>query len=316
MSNESRLMIELEKKFGKAKISGNGWIRIPCPTCSVHNRNKMKRYLNASCNTSKCFICGVDMDVQDLVGGNYMPSYDPNEIRKPIEKKIDPRSLELPCYDYIPINELPFDHPAIKFLHKDFLYDLDSYWENYRMMWIPTESGKVFRSIAPYTTSSERIVFPVFFQGKMIGWQMRSIPGTFYGDRKDVIRYYHLFDKGSHLYNYDRAKQYDEVVVVEGVKKALKFPNGVATWGAGISPQQLKLIQEWPKIVMMLDGEDHNNTQARAKGFVENFKFAGKTAINIDLRKYGGPTITSPDEVDSATLKDIVKEEWHVQYGI
>ena len=313
MSNESKLIAELTKRYGPVKTTGNGWIRIQCPTCAEKNRRKYKRYVSATSRFSNCFICSRSMEVQDLLGGHYMPSFDSNEVRKPIEKKVDPRAFELPCHKYIPINELPVDHPAVQFLHKDFLYDLDDYWNYYGIMWVPADQGKVFKSTPPYTTSAERIVFPVYFQQKLVGWQMRSIPGTFYGDRKDVIRYYHLFDKGSYVYNYDRAKQYDEVIVVEGVKKALKFPNGVATWGAGVSPRQLEIIQEWPRIVMMLDGEDHNNTQARAKDFVERYKFVGKTVINVDLRKYGS---TSPDDLPAQTLQDIVKEEWHEQCGI
>ncbi|CAK0746639.1 conserved hypothetical protein [Gammaproteobacteria bacterium] len=313
MTNEEKLIAELQNRFGNVKTTGNGWIRIPCPTCDEHNRKKCKRYVSTTSRYSNCFICARKMDIQDLLGGHYMPTFDPNEPKKFIEKKVDPRAFELPCHYYHQINQLSEDHPAIKFLHKDYLYDLDLYWNNYNIFYVPFDGGKVFKCTPPYTTSSERLVFPVFFGDKMVGWQMRSLPGTFYGDRADVIRYYHLFDKGSYLFNYNDAKKFDEVVVVEGVKKALKFPNGVATWGSGISNRQLQLIQEWPKITMMLDGEDHNGTQQRAKEFVEKFTLTGKLAINIDLRKYGVP---SPDDLPADILQAIVKEEWHEQRGI
>jgi hypothetical protein len=176
------------------------------------------------------------------------------------------------------------------------------------MIFVPAEGGKVFRSSPPFTTSAERLVFPVFYKEGLVGWQMRSIPGTFYGDRKDVVRYYHLFDKGSYLYNYDEASKYEEVVVTEGVKKALKFPNGVATWGACLSRNQLRLIQGWNRIVMLLDGEEHNETQQKARSFVAGLKAAGKTVINIDLRKYGA---VSPDDLPADILQAIVKEEWN-----
>ena len=146
----------------------------------------------------------------------------------------------------------------------------------------------------------------------MVGWQMRSIPGTFYGDRKDVIKYFHLFDKGSHVYNYENAKKYDRVIVVEGVKKALKFPNGVATWGTGLSQTQLHIIQQWPEIVMMLDAKDNSGTvQSRAQEFVAGFVAAGKKAINVNLDNYG---VESPDDLPQDTLQQIVEEEWHGQH--
>ena len=317
MTNEEKLISELKKRFGTVKTTGNGWLRIPCPTCTEHNRKKMKRYVSVSSRTSNCFICDRRIDVQELLGGHYMPTFDPDASKVVVEKKVDPRAFELPCHYYYPVNELPEDHPAVQFLHKDYLTNLDSYWNDYGIFFVPTDGGKVFKSTPPYTTSSERLVFPVFQNQKMVGWQMRSIPGTFYGDRKDVIRYYHLFDKGSYVYNYDRAKLYDEVIVVEGVKKALKFPNGVATWGAGISPKQLQIIQEWPMIVMLLDGEDHNGTQQRAKDFVEGIKIANKEkyVINVDLRKYN-PDAPTPDELPADVLRDIVNHEWYEQYGI
>jgi hypothetical protein len=252
------------------------------------------------------------MDIQDLTNGFYVPSYDPKDVKAVVKKEVDPRALEMPCYSSIPVNQLEADHPAVKFLHKDFLYDLDRYAIEYGIVYVPSDGGKVFRTTAPYTTSAERLIFPVFFNKKMVGWQMRSIPGTFYGDRKDVVRYYHLFDKGSYVFNYDNAIQHDEVIVVEGVKKALKFPNAVATWGTGISNPQMQIIQQWDRIVMMLDGEEHNGTQQRAKEFVEGLKTAGKKAINIDLRSYG---VTSPDDLPAETLQNIVREEWCEQYA-
>ena len=312
MTNEARLVAELEKRFGPVKNNGSGWMRIKCPTCTEHNRKKYKRYINATSRTSNCFICGVRKDVQDLLGGHYMPVYNPNEVRTPVVKKIDPRAFELPYYKATPVNQLPPDHPAVKFLHKDFLYDLDRYYNEHGIVYVPADGGKVFKSTPPYTTSSERLIFPVMEGGKMVGWQMRSIPGTFYGDRKDVIKYFHLFDKGSHVYNYENAKKYDRVIVVEGVKKALKFPNGVATWGTGLSQTQLHIIQQWPEIVMMLDAKDNSGTvQSRAQEFVAGFVAAGKKAINVNLDNYG---VESPDDLPQDTLQQIVEEEWHGQH--
>jgi hypothetical protein len=313
MTNEQKLIAALMKQFGQVKTTGNGWIRIPCPTCNEKNKKKFKRYVSATSRFSNCFICGRHVDIQDLLGGHYMPTFDPNEPRQHVEKKVDPRAFELPCTKYTPINQLPLDHPAIKFLHKDHLFDLDRYWENYGIMYVPYDGGKVFLSCKPYTTSSERIIFPVFFQHNFVGWQMRSVPGTFFGNREDVIRYYHIFDKGSYLYNYDWAKMHKDVVVVEGAKKALKFPNGVATWGTGISVRQVQLIQEWDRIAIMLDAEDHNNTQKRAIELVDGLRAVGKEAINIDLRRYQA---ISPDDLPSDVLQGIVKEEWHEQRGL
>jgi hypothetical protein len=139
---------------------------------------------------------------------------------------------------------------------------------------------------------------------------MRSIPGTRMGDRDGVIKYYHLFDKGSTLYNYDLAKKFKIVVVTEGVKKAWKFPNAVATLGKGISDNQLQLVQEWGDIIFLYDGEDV--TQAKANNIVFQLNMGGYRAINIDPRKYGFP---SPDEMTEEQANNIVIQEWCEKYG-
>jgi DNA primase len=92
---------------------------------------------------------------------------------------------------------------------------------------------------------------------------------------------------------------------VEGVKKALKLPNAVATFGKGISPAQKQLIQEWKKITLMLDGEDQ--TQALAQELASEFKYNGRQVVNVDLREYG---LTSPDEGTVEQLKQIVNDLW------
>jgi len=224
---------------------------------------------------------------------------------------VDPRSLVLPYNSAIPVNKLDQDHPAIKFLHKDHLFDLDTYANIHKIVYVPYEGGIMLHNGIKLITSAERLVFPVYFEQKLVGWQMRSIPGTFYGDNPDVVRYYHIFNKGSYLYNYDQVRQHDRVVVVEGVKKALKFVNGVATWGCGLSRTQLSLIQTWPEIIMMLDSDEGNNTQAKAKEFVSGFNFNSRCkAINIDLAKYG---YKSPDEATVDALNQIVEKEWNEQ---
>jgi vesicle coat complex subunit len=115
----------------------------------------------------------------------------------------------------------------------------------------------------------------------------------------------HLFPKGDHLFNYHVAKQYDHVVVVEGVKKALKLANSVATLGKGISAKQKQLIQEWKTITLVLDAEE--NTQQLARDIQQEFIQNGRKCVNIDLRPYG---FESPDETTSEQLQWIIQKEY------
>jgi hypothetical protein len=309
MSNPA-LISALKSKFGAVKGSGE-WLRIPCPTCEPHNRKKMKRYVPSFGYTSNCFICGIKVDVADLLDGYYIPNAkDMAGIDFEEEKQVDPRALVLPYNKAIPVNQLPESHPAVQFLYKDELRDLDTYANMHKIVFVPFDGGVIFHNSKSFITSAERLVFPVYFENKLVGWQMRSLPGTFYGDLESDVRYYHLFNKGSYLYNYDQARKFNRVIVVEGVKKALKFPNGVATWGTGISRRQLKLIQSWPEVIMMLDADENprSNTQKRAKEFVDGINAGGASkAINVNLEKYG---VKSPDDLPANILQLIAKEEW------
>lgn len=303
------LKTQLQTRHGKVKNANGSWLRIPCPTCTGKDRKKMKRYVSTTGNHSHCFICKVRLDYNDLLGPNaVVGNIEFEKVVHEEEKTPDPRCFELPCYSSIPVDQLPLDHPAVQFLHKDHLFDLKRYAEEHHIVYCPLDGGKSIQS-APFITSSERLIFPVYFQGSMVGWQLRTVPGTFYGDREGAIKYYHLFNKGSYLYNYDNAKAANPelVIVVEGVKKALKFPNAVATFGTGITPKQHQLIREWKNIIVMMDAEDHNGTQQMAKTMVAALNFDGHCAINIDLRKYGA---ISPDDLPEDVLMKIVYYEW------
>lgn len=302
------LQQRLKQKFGKCNPAKGDWLRIPCPTCAKADKNKMKRYVSTTSDYTKCFICCKNhIKTSTLLNSDVAFVFDYSASVKEKEPE-NALARVMPGSKFEPITELSMDHPAVKFLHKDHLLDLARYYSEYGVVYCPVDGGTVLYN-KPYTTSAERIIFPVRFHGQMIGWQMRSIPGTFYGDRVDVIRYIHLFPKGEYLFNYDNARKQDVVIVVEGIKKALKLPScAVATLGKGVSATQLQLLLSWKNIIVMLDADknEKDTTQAEARKLTEGLISAGKRAININLGNYGIP---SPDEATQDQLADIVYVE-------
>jgi 5S rRNA maturation endonuclease (ribonuclease M5) len=191
----------------------------------------------------------------------------------------------------------------MRFLSKDHLDNVD-YYDSLGIRYIPETAGMNIKFDSGFTVNTaDSLFFPVFDKDTAyVGWQIRFIPETWNGDRFQFMRYMHLFPKGDHLFNYHFTKNYKDVVVVEGVKKALKLANAVATFGKGISDKQKQLIQEWKTITLVLDGED--STQKLAREIQQEFKNNGRKCINIDLRQYG---FESPDDTTSKQLQEIIQ---------
>ena len=307
---DNELFVLLKNRFGMARKANNGWIRVKCPTCNPHDAIKLKRGINLKTLQTHCFICLRPLSLYEMFGNVDIQRIPRNP--EAIEEEIPehPQAREWPCSAIVPVSALPKSHPAIKFLHKDFLFDLTRYYTEYDIGYILAEDAKEIRfdrddGTATIIKPCDSLIFPTYFKGEFVGWQCRFIPGTPFGDRMGKLKYLHIFQKGKYLYNYDKAKEYESIVVVEGVKKALKFPNGVCTWGKGITDKQIQLIQEWKKVILMYDAGE--KTQAKAQEVCDAIKLNGVKAINIDPGKYG---FESPDEMQESTAQQIAYLEW------
>ncbi len=294
----------LKNKFGKVKVVPGKGYRIPCPTCDPNHSRKMKRYITVGWSFSNCFICNQLIPVDKLF------DYSADLTNAPVENDEQEYKYAkiLPYQEAIKTAELEYHHPAIKFLTNDHLHNFQ-YYDSLGIRYIPSQAGIDIKFESGYTVNTaESLFFPVFdVDNNYVGWQLRFIPGTQNGGKLQFMRYMHLFPKGDHLFNYGFAKRYDNVVVVEGVKKALKLVNSVATLGKGISIMQKQLIQRWKHITLILDGED--KTQELAREIQQEFISNGRACVNIDLRKYG---FHSPDETTTEQLQTIIQQEYEL----
>jgi hypothetical protein len=109
-----------------------------------------------------------------------------------------------------------------------------------------------------FDPNENRVVFPHFFDGALVGWQKRITPET----RPAFPKYRNSvgFPKSETLYNYDRAKNYSKVIVVESPMSVVRahtlgFPNVVATFGAKITPHQIDLLRRWRDIYVWFDAD-------------------------------------------------------------
>lgn len=150
-------------------------------------------------------------------------------------------SSTLPAYDPSVLNG--FDHPH-------------PYWDQRGI----TEAARQSLRLG-YDPREHRITFPVFYDGVLVGWQKRVVPGETYPSYPKYRNSF-SFPKSTVLYNYDIARQFSQVVVVESpmsVARAvsLGLPNVTATFGAKVSKAQIALLYPFSTVYVWFDDEPY-----------------------------------------------------------
>lgn len=107
-------------------------------------------------------------------------------------------------------------------------------------------------------TRPDFIFFPVYFEKKLRGFTARDIRETAYAGKWD---HHPGMKKTRLLYNYDKARDADYVVICEGPLDVIRLntlgiTSAVAIFGADPSPEQLALILEnWAHVLIGLDND-------------------------------------------------------------
>ena len=118
-----------------------------------------------------------------------------------------------------------------------------------------------------FSKTKSRIVIPVRNQQyKVVGLIGRAIESS----QEPRYLYNKGFKRADVLFNIQNAKNYSEVIVVEGSVDAMKvheagFPNVVATLGAQVSKNQITLMKKYfDKIIIFSDNDDAGNAMRDA----------------------------------------------------
>ena len=157
----------------------------------------------------------------------------------------------------------------------------------------------------------DRIYIPMLMDGKLLGWQMRYI-GTPEG--KWPPKYYSCPGQPGRrmLYNFDRAKKYKTVIMVEG-------PSDV--WGAGpqsfgligkkLSDKKCDRIKRLPKdttLVIMLDPDQSPKEQAKGlKHQIEEAYDLLRGSFKGRIVKCYLPPGTDPGSLDRDVIYDYIR---------
>lgn len=114
--------------------------------------------------------------------------------------------------------------------------------------------------------TDNRITIPHFWNGKLVGWQKRSIPprpGQWPGTDPQVPKYRSTsgFPKSQTLYGWDYLSDApDRLIVVESPFSVIKatalgVPGVVATFGAKVSGAQMALLHDFKRVYVWMDND-------------------------------------------------------------
>lgn len=134
------------------------------------------------------------------------------------------------------LHELPPHHPANAYLAGRG-YDPEKLGRFY---------GVGYCNHSPMLLAANRIVVPIYVEGKLKGWQARYIGDMDWHDPNSPPKWYFMprFKKGQTFYNIDAAKTFETGVVVEGCGDAWGFgPMSLATFGQTMTVTQKRLLK-------------------------------------------------------------------------
>jgi hypothetical protein len=253
---------ERGKEFQVHDSADHKEVAFNCPEC--HKRGeptpdtKKKLWLNPEKGTFVCYRCGFSGGVLRLVqtlsqvtftqaikvvrGRALDPLehlelrlYDPDLKIKMHDEDLVNREIELP-YGYQPIDG---PHPYLEKRGIPWQYAMKHDWGI---------------STAGYT--KDRIIVPTFMEGRLVFWQARATWDV-EKDEKKVLNPTGVSARHV-LFNFDVAKDYEQIIIVEGFIDAVKAgPNAVATNGKKLHTQQLLWLEKTQakEIVLLWDND-------------------------------------------------------------
>ncbi len=189
--------------------------------------------------------------------------------------------------------ELFMEGDALEQIHIDYLSGVRGFDSD----WLQKEFGIRGTTFMPYEQGKlnlgYRIMIPIYYQGKLISYQGRSVQEDARNrylccPPEEELRFHKAL-----LYNIDRATS-KKVILVEGVFDALKLIqasgnyNIVASYGTAIEPQQLQVLRErYDEVFILYDPEEKAQQHAEEiKAYMEQF---GKKAHSISLKGDADP---------------------------
>jgi hypothetical protein len=208
--------------------------------------------------------------------------------------------VQLPGHT-IPLLDLPPDHSAVQFLMGQRRYTA-AMVQKYQI-------GYCIGADPRYPTALGRIIFPVYFNQQLVGWQARHV-GDVNWNAMRIAKYYTLpgFRKSLAVYNIDTARHKEFVVVCEGVTDVhVGGDHFVALFGKNLHQHQRQLLQnigDRKPLIFLLDSD----AREEIEGIIHSFLMSpGQHPV---LPVYL-PEGFDPGDYDRTTLWNLITVEAH-----
>jgi hypothetical protein len=292
--------------------------RVDCPYCYDTRKrlyiNHMWAYLLdtrgvsymwlVNCFNENCFtVPGRKKELFKMVYddvGYAQRDFAPAVLPAKVLAKIEPLPIPLPG-PLQPLHALPASHPANVYL-RGRGFDPELLSKKFRVAYCE-------KAVAEMLPAGNRIIVPMHMDGDLVGWQARFIGEP---TEKWCPKYYSMprMLKSAILYNFDSARHYSAVVVVEGITDVWSVgPQAVALLGKVASPYQIGLLSRtWGNgtAIVLLDAD----AEKESKELTQKLGAVLKNVVRVQL-----PEGLDPGNCDRMTLKQLI---WSaaVQQGV
>lgn len=269
----SRFKKNIDEWLRKQKLNfwatNTGQIAMDCPFC--HKKGKL--YFGMENSLGLCFVCGWKGGLIGLIhkveGISYRDAF--SVITKGI---VADRSVFNEEFNFNFFEEGEGEKKLVKkvvavempFRFRNFTFtqmDIARYERFYRYLirrGITRDMVNIFK--IKFDPSAHRIIFPIYHNGILVGWQGRLVLDHLISNRNPkALTAPKGYSKSDFLFNFDSVKQSEFITIVEGPIDALKtYPyNSIALFGKTLSQNHIEMIRNMPRlrrIYMALDPEE------------------------------------------------------------
>jgi len=278
-------------------------INIDCinPDCDDNWRQRKKMTVNTDTKIAFCFKCGKIYKPLDFVAEvEGISRFEAMKLVKAgIKRTFGPDRLEAALVGIKPLPPTKPETEKDRSVTLPYNIKIEPGSEPYNYLMNRNFDSTVinhfrlrYQPVGPY---GRRIIIPVYVNGVLVTFQARTLDSN--------TRPKYLFPREgascfqSVLYNWDQAKNYEVLIMVEGVTDAWRlwlrgFQNVVCTFGKSLKKEQRRLILDNPKtktVIMFWDGEAMEKV----------YNTVGDLVDSIDVRvaelPYGMEPDTCPD---------------------